>query len=419
MIVLQINKFFWLKGGAERYFFSVSEGLESLGHRVLHFSMEHPANRPSPYAKYFVSRKDYESPAGVVRTMRQAASFIRSREAASRIRRLIRDHRPDVAHLHNTYHQLTPSIIAALDGAGVPMVLTLHDYKLVCPNHNHFAGGAYCYRCRGGRYYQAAAARCSEGSFARSALLSVEAYWQRWTGVYARVGRFIAPSRFMRDRIAAAAGEVGIDAGRVVYLPNFSPPAEGQTDLSDAERSVYDGLPPSYVLYFGRLGVEKGLGTLLDAAAALPAVPFVVCGDGPERGALEQAAGERALDNVTFIGYANKPLLERVVERATVSVLPALSPENAPFTVIEAAAAGVPQVVSDMGGLPEMAEIVNGSVFKHGDAADLAAKIERLWSDPAGAKARAASGCSAAMEHFDRDRHIRSLLEIYDEVQGK
>lgn len=418
MVVLQINKFFWLKGGAERYFFSVSEGLESRGHLVLHFSMEHPSNRPSPYARYFVSRKDYESPAGIVRTVSQASSFIRSRDAGRRIRQLVQDHRPDVAHLHNTYHQLTPSIISALDGAGVPMVMTLHDYKLICPNHSHFAGGEYCYRCRGGRYYRAAVTRCSEGSWARSALLSVEAYWQRWSGIYGKVSRFIAPSRFMRDRTAGAAGDAGIDAGRVVYLPNFCPPDEAEAGLSETDRALYDGLPESYVLYFGRLGVEKGLNSLLDAAAMLPEVPFVICGDGPERAALEQTAGNRSLDNVSLIGYANKPLLERVVERAAVSVLPAISPENAPFTVIEAAAAGVPQVVSDMGGLPEMAEVVNGLVFRHGDAADLAAKIDQLWSDPSGARARAQSGRSAALDHFDRDRHIDSLLEIYGEVQS-
>jgi glycosyltransferase involved in cell wall biosynthesis len=420
MVVLQINKFFWMKGGAERYFFSVSEELERLGHGVIHFSMDHPSNRPSPYAHYFVSNKDYDSPAGGVRTLTHAASFIRSREAARRIRQLVRDHRPDVAHLHNTYHQLTPSIIAALDEAGVPVVMTLHDYKLICPNYCHFASGEYCYRCRGGRFHQALVTRCSGGSLARSALLSAEAYWQRWTGVYGRVRRFIAPSRFMRARVAEAAGNVGIDAERVTYLPSFCPPtgAAAGTGLSDADRAVLDGLPQSYVLYFGRLGEEKGLNSLLDAVSRLPGVPFVICGDGPQRSALEQAVGERSLDNVQFTGYANKPLLELVVARAAVSVLPAIWPENAPFTVIEAAAAGVPQVVSDMGGLPEMAEIVSGLVFRHGDGADLAEKIDGLLSEPAGARARGDEGRQAALAYFDKDRHMQSLMEIYNEVQG-
>lgn len=417
MVVLQANKFFWLKGGAERYFFSVSDELESRGHPVAHFAMEHPENRPSPYSKYFVRHRDYDSPAGALRTLSQAASFIRSREAARRVTELVRDHRPDVAHLHNTYHQLTPSIIEALDEAGVPVVMTLHDYKLNCPNYCHFARGEYCYRCQGGRYYNAARVRCSGGSFARSALLSVEAYWQRRTGVYGRVRRFIAPSRFMRDHTAAAAADIGIDPARVVYLPSLCPSPETGSGLSEAEQAVLDGLPATFVLYFGRLSVEKGLDSLLDAAERLPEVPFVLCGDGPQREALEAAVSGRALENTQFTGYANKPLLERIVERARVAVLPAIWPENAPFTVIEAAAAGVPLVVSDMGGLPEMAEIVSGVVFRRGDGADMAQKIKALWNDPAGAAARGQAGRQAAVEYFDTDRHMEALLEIYDEVR--
>jgi glycosyltransferase involved in cell wall biosynthesis len=419
MVVLQVNKFFWLKGGAERYFFSLSGELARRGHDVVHFSMQHPANRPSPYAAYFVSRRDYESPAGGLRTLSQAASFIRSREAARRIRRLVRDHRPDVAHLHNTYHQLTPSIIAALDEAGVPVVVTLHDYKLVCPKYSHFAGGRYCYRCRGGHYLQALLTRCSDGSLSRSALLSAEAYWQRWTGVYGRVRAWLAPSRFMRDRIVEAAGDIGIEAGRVTHLPSFCPPVEGPSGMSDADQAVLDALPEAYVLYFGRLGVEKGLEGLIEAAGRLPGVPFVLVGDGPHRPALERMVADRSLGNVRFAGYADQPLLERVVERAAVSVLPAIWPENAPFTVIEAAAAGVPQIVSDMGGLPEMAEIVSGLVFRHGDGADLAARIEELWSDPEAARARGEAGRKAAREYFDRDRHMGSLLKIYEGVRGR
>jgi glycosyltransferase involved in cell wall biosynthesis len=417
MVVLQINKFFWPKGGAERYFFTVSEELENRGHQVVHFSMDHLDNLPSPYSRYFVSRKDYESPAGVVQTIKQAASFIRSREAARKIRDLVRDHKPDVAHLHNIYHQLTPSIIAALSDAGVPVVMTLHDYKLICPNYDHFAGGEYCYRCRGAKYFQAAFTRCG-GSFARSALLSLEAYWQQISGVYKRVSRFIAPSRFMRDRVAAEARATGIDPERVVFLPSFCPPEEAGEEPTAEEVAVLDRLPGEYILYFGRVSVEKGLDTLVDAAERLPGVPFVVCGDGPRRPALEADTSARSLENVHFTGYVDKPLLERIVDRARAVVLPAIWPENAPFTVIEAAAAGVPLIVSDMGGLPEMAEVVSGLVFRHGDSGELGAKIDELWSDPAAAGELGAASRKAAAAHYDKTRHMEALEKIYREVMN-
>ncbi|MCK5618859.1 MAG: glycosyltransferase family 4 protein [Candidatus Krumholzibacteria bacterium] len=412
MVVLQINKFFWLKGGSERYFFMVSDELESRGHQVIQFSMEHPNNRPSPYADYFVSRKDYEDSGPGRSALAQGFSFIRSREAARNIRSLVRDHRPDVAHLHNIYHQLTPSIIVALREAGVPVVMTLHDYKLTCPNYDHFDGTEYCYRCRGGRFHQAALTKCNGGSFGRSALLAVEAYWQRISGVYGGVDRFIAPSRFMRERVAGAAGDIGIDADRVVYLPSYCPPADGSEALSADERAVLDGLPERFVLYFGRVSVEKGLDTFMQAARALPDVEFVICGDGPRRATFEQSAPP----NVRFTGYVNKPLLDRALARATAVVLPAIWPENAPFTVIEAAAAGVPVVVSDMGGLPEMAEIVSGMVFPHGNAGELGRQIKSLWDNPGEARERGEAGRQAAGSYFDKERHMESLEQIYGEV---
>lgn len=419
MVVLQVNKFFWLKGGSERYFFTVSEELENRGHQVVHFSMDHPDNRPSPHSQYFVSQKNYDTRVGALETISHGFSFVRSREAAKKIRALVRDHRPDVAHLHNIYHQLTPSIIAALDEAGVPVVMTLHDYKLVCPNYSHFTDGGYCYRCRGGRYYQATLSRCSGESIARSALLSVEAYWQRFSRVYGRVDRFIAPSRFMRDHITQSAADVGIHADRVVHVPGFCPPEEVGTELTDRESALLDDLPERYVLYFGRVSVEKGLGTLLRAAEQLDRVPFVICGDGPLRETLENTVIEKKLENVRFTGYVNKPVLERIVKRSVAVVLPAIWPENAPFTVIEAAAAGVPLIVSDMGGLPEMADVVSGLVFPHGDAGELTRSVAGLWENPEAARERGEAGRKGAIEYYDRTRHMESLERIYDEVRAR
>jgi len=414
MVVLQINKFFYEKGGAERYLFLLSDALRDRGHEVIHFSMRHPENRPCPYESYFVSRKDYETPGGIVQAMRHGTSFVRSREAALNIRRLIRDHRPDVAHLHNIYHQITPSIIPELTAAGVPVVMTLHDYKLICPNYGLFAHDHYCYRCRGGRFYQAALTRCDGGALGRSLLLAVEAHWQRWTKAYDSVRRFIAPSRYLHRMFV----EAGFGAERLVYLPGFVP----QRDLAAPEPQrgtpMIDGLPESYVLYFGRLSAEKGIETLLDTVALCPNIPLVICGGGPLEKALREKAESMRLDNVHFTGYLDKPVLDQVVANARVVVLPSASPENAPFTVLEAAAAGVPAIVSDMGGLPEMAEILGGWVFRSGDATALAGLIGDAWSDPAQARDRGRAARVALAEHFDRDRHVTALERIYQEARG-
>lgn len=408
MVVLQANKFFYEKGGSERYFFMLSDELERRGHRVVPFSMHHPDNRPSPYSDYFVSARDYGAQSSSRALWRNGASFIRSREAAESIARLVDDTGPDVAHLHNIYHQLTPSIITALRNKRVPVVMTLHDYKLLCPNYAMFANGRYCYRCQGGHFYEAARTRCNEGSFARSALLTLEAYVQRISRVYENVDVFLAPSRFMRDALVNA----GFGSDRVRYLRSFLPRAASSKETSVGP----DRLPESYILYFGRLSEEKGLSTLLDGARATPDVPVVICGDGPLRATLESRVHAGKMNNVTFTGHLNKAALEGVVARARAVVLPAEWPENAPFAVLEACAAGVPVIVSDMGGLPEMAEVVGGWIFPHGDAKALATLLADVWSSPALAVERGEAARVAVETHWGTDAHMTAIDAIYHEL---
>jgi glycosyltransferase involved in cell wall biosynthesis len=413
MRVLQINKFFFEKGGSERYFFSVSRSLEKRGHTLIHFSMRHPKNIGSPFSGYFVEEKDYSESHGGFDSIRLGASFIRSREAASRLAELIKQSRPDIAHLHNIYHQITPSIIPVLDNGGIPVVMTLHDYKLVCPKYGFFDGRGYCDRCRGGRFYQAALSRCSNGSFARGALLAAEAYWQRKTRVYERVRFFLCPSRYMRDQHVIE----GFDADRVVYLPpyvllekgNCEPPGVG---------AVLDTLPAKFILYFGRLGPEKGLLTLLDAVAHSDDVALVVCGDGPLRESLEADADVRLAGRVTFTGYLPKPVLDRVIERAAAVVMPSEWPENAPFTVLESMSLGVPVIVSNMGGLPELAAMGGCVVFEAGDANGLAARIAELWLDPGRSRSLGEGGRKVIADTLTEARHLDALEKIYERAMG-
>jgi glycosyltransferase involved in cell wall biosynthesis len=412
MHVLQVNKFFYEKGGTERYFFSVSHALEKRGHAVTHFSMVHPGNRESPFAPFFVSQKSYSGHGATLGDVRAGLSFIRSGEAAACLRRLIERSKPDVAHLHNIYHQITPSIIPVLKQAGVPVVMTLHDYKLICPNYSLFDGKMYCYRCKGRRFYRAARTRCHERSFAKSLLLSIEAYWQKRTRVYDGVRVFLAPSRYIRD---AFIGE-GFSAQRVVYLPPFVPDDDSAAGvLSEHDAALVDALPKRYIAYFGRLSAEKGLLTLVDAVGRVMRAPLVICGDGPLRKALEERAKETRA-RVHFTGHLERRVLRAVVERATAVVLPSESPENAPYTVLEAMAMGVPVIVSSMGGLPELAGRGGGVVFTAGDAAELAAKIYEFWETPTLASEIGQCGRRVAAEQLTEERHIESLVSIYQKA---
>lgn len=407
MVVLQVNKFFFDKGGSERYFFSLSKALEERGHRVVHFAMEHPKNLASPYQKHFVSRKYYDGDGPSWRTLASLGSFIRSREAALKIGALVDENPPDVAHLHNVYHQLTPSIIEALVARGIPVVMTLHDYKLVCPNYSLFAKGTRCYRCEGGRFHRAVTTRCA-GGVGRSALLAAESYYQARSGVYRKLAFLLAPSEYMRTLMVDA----GMGHARVIHVPPFVDPAPASAPTAE-EAAALSRFPAEFVMYSGRLSAEKGLHVLLDAMEVLPEIPLVVFGDGPERARLEARAREAGLRGVHFAGHVSRALLGLAMRRAVACALPTLSPENAPLSALEAASAGVPIIVSNVGGLPEMAARLGGRVCEPGDSRALAGAIRDAWTQRGAAREVATRTWRDAALHFDRERHVTRIEAVY------
>jgi glycosyltransferase involved in cell wall biosynthesis len=404
VIILQANKYFHEKGGSERYMFALSLALAARGHEIVDFSMEHPRNMPSRYRRHFVANRDYD--AGAAHSPRAAREFIRSPQASRRMAGLLDEVMPDVAHLHNIYHQLTPSIIKTLSDRGVPMVMTLHDYKLVCPSYAMFARGDVCYRCRGGRFHRAVAVGCG-GTRLRSALLALESYWQRWTRVYDRVDCFIAPSEYLRRVML----EAGIAAERIVFVAPLNPSSVTAAPASAAEGALLE-LPPRFVAYVGRLSPEKGIHVLLAAMARTTGIPLVVFGDGPEGPALRRTAGERRLE-VIFAGHAGRATIDFALRRACAVMLPTLSPENAPMAILEAADAGVPVIVSDRGGLPELARRVGGVVVPAGDDAALANAITAAWEETEHWRERARSAWRESEPLHGVDAHVRSIESVY------
>jgi glycosyltransferase involved in cell wall biosynthesis len=404
VIILQANKFFHEKGGSERYMFALSRALEARGHEIVDFSMQDERNLPSRYSRHFVNHRDYD--AGGVQALRTMPSFIRSREAAARMADLLDEIVPDVAHLHNIYHQLTPSIIAPLSRRHIPIVMTLHDYKLVCPSYALFARGEVCRRCRGGKFFHAVTVSCA-GSRARSALLAAEAYWQRWTRVYNRVDCFIAPSEFLRDVMI----DGGVRPDRIVFVPPLNPSSTAAVShATHAPGAV--GLPERFVAYVGRLSREKGVHVLLAAMAQTRGITLVVFGDGPEAATLRGMAKEHSLD-VVFAGHAGRRVIDAALARATAVILPTLSPENAPMAVLEAADAGAPVIVSDRGGLPELARRVGGNVVPAGDEAALARAITDAWNDTPRWRERARSAWQQSAALHGADAHVQKIEAIY------
>jgi glycosyltransferase involved in cell wall biosynthesis len=368
MRVLVANKFFHRRGGAESVFFTVLEGLGERGHEVAPFSMQHPENEPTPYARYFVSEKNYEERHSLPRSIGLGLSLISSREAVRKIGALCRDFRPEIAHVHNVYHQLTPSILSELRRRGVPVVMSLHDYKVACPTYHLFRRGRPCEECVGGRFHRAALTLCADGSPGRSLLLATESAWHRWVGSYRRsVACFLAPSRFL-ERIMVRAG---VPRERLRFFPNFLPaPAEVPTHAEP------DGVP--YVLFAGRLAPEKGVPVLLRAMRRVEARGrLLMAGAGPLRTEVERAMGELPADRIRLLGSLGSTELAGYRKGARAVVLPSLGYENAPMTALEAIADRIPLVASRTGGVPEyVREGREGVLVEPGEEVSLARAVE-------------------------------------------
>jgi glycosyltransferase involved in cell wall biosynthesis len=319
---------------------------------------------------------------------------------------LIRDTRPEVAHLHNIYHQLSPSILRVLAKHRIPAVLTMHDYKLICPAYTLYTDGAPCERCKGGAYYNATLHRCVKDSRAKSALCTIEAYLHSALGLYRRnVACFIAPSRFL----AAKAIEFGMDPARVTYVPNFVETAEPVAAPNG-----------NYVLYAGRLERVKGVATLVDAfcrRSGTAPCELVIAGDGEERAALERYAVSRGATNVRFTGHLPQAALQPLLDGALFAVAPSEWHENAPLSVLEAAARGKAVVVSDMGGLPELVKHgETGLVFRAGDASALAAALDELLADHDRTREMGRKARAFVEETFSPERHYDELMALYSRV---
>lgn len=400
--LLAVNNYFYRRGGAEAVFLDHNAMLANAGWRVVPFAMQHPRNLESPWSEYFVDEIEFGADYSLAGRLVRVPKVVYSLEARRRLGELLDRVHPDACHAHNIYHHLSPSILGLLHDRGVPTVLTLHDLKIACPAYTMLSHGTVCERCRGGRIHNVLVHRCIKGSVALSAIAMVEAAVHGILGSYRRVSRFVVPSRFYAAKLA----EWGIPADRFRHIPNFV----------DADACEPRFEPGEAFLYFGRLAPEKGLATLV-RAAALAKVRVVLAGTGPEAAGLERlavACGAR----VQFTGHLAGRALHDAIRDARAVVLPSEWYENAPLSVLEAYAHGKPVIGARIGGIPELIrEGETGATFTSGDVDDLAARLREYAARPA--TSIAAQGAAAreyVAAEFSLARYRDRILALYREI---
>lgn len=324
-----------------------------------------------------------------------------SRSARVGMSKVLNDFRPDVVHFHNIYHQLSPSILSPVVDHGAAAVMTLHDYKLVCPTYRLLAGGEICEACVDGRFSNAVRKRCNGGSLAASALSAFESALHRKLGVYGDVDLFLCPSQFLLDKMA----EARVYPEKLRLNPNFVKIA----DLAPATE------PGNGVVFAGRLSPEKGVDTLIEAVAIL-GVRLELAGDGPERERLEDLATRLGAD-VVFHGHLRSRDVQDLLRRSCVSVLPARWYENQPLAVLESFAVGVPVVASELGGAPELVNSgEDGFLVPHDDANSLADALADILASPSVAFEMGKAGRRKVEGRFSPQAHMQRLTALYGEA---
>lgn len=402
MRILHVNKFLYRKGGAEGYMEDVAALQVKAGHEVAFWGMSHPDNTHTGLADTFVSEMDFEAPPpGLVGRARTVGRMLWSTSARTGIERAVDRFRPDVAHLHNIYHQLSPSILGALAKQGVPVALTLHDYKLACPTYHFIDKETVCEACVPNKFWNAPLRRCRDDSVLASGAMALETTLHTAIRSYRHVGVFICPSEFMAAKMAEARQY----PDRMEVLRHF-------VDLSDTATKQAAG---GEILLAGRLVSEKAVDTAIRAIALVPGIVRLhIAGDGPMRPELERLAAEVAPERVVFHGRLPKDALHEMLRAACVTVMPSRWYENQPLAVLESLANGVPVVATDLGGTPELVRPgVDGDLVPADDPEAMALALASFVENPDKSFLMGQAGRQRVEEEFSPEDHLAGLDRLY------
>lgn len=402
MTLLSINNYYYYRGGAESVFLEQNRMFEAAGWKVVPFAMNHQQNLATPWQKFFVDEIEFGADYSLLQKLARAPKIIYSFEARRRLAALIDEVRPQIAHGHNIYHHISPSILGLLSQRDIPIVLTLHDLKIACPAYNMLAPDGVCERCKDGHLSNVVRHRCIKGSTALSGVVMLEAVLHRWLGSYAHVNRFIVPSQFYMRKLI----EWGISAERFRHIPNFV----------DASRFTPQFCGGKNFLYFGRISREKGIETLIRAVHKA-GCSLTIVGTGPQRERLEMLVA--SLDaKVVFRGYLTGQPLRKEISDARAVILPSEWYENAPMSVLEAYALGKPVIGARIGGIPELIrEAETGSLFESGNVAALAEVLARYSAmSPSALESLGHSARRWVETEFTSELYFSRVRDVYREL---
>lgn len=423
MRILLVNYRYFVSGGPERYMFNVTDALIARGHEVIPFSIHYTRNRPTPYARYFVEplgtrdEVTFREQRLTLRTLwRTIVRLFYDPGVERAVTRAVLDHQPQVAYVLKYLHKLSPALLAGLSKAGIPIVVRLSDYDMLCPGAHCLRDGVACNLCVEGNLWPSIRYRCVQGSLIASGLQALATWYHRLCRYFDLVAVFVATNQFMYDMLSAA----GFPEHRIRLIPTFV----DETTFRPNPGFVKG----NYVLYAGRLDPSKGLHVLVDALALLRRtrpvldIQVMVAGSGDDdyQALLVQKVQDLGLQSmVHFLGNVDATRVSHLLSDAQLVIVPSRWYENLPNVILESYACGTPVLASDLGSLRECVhQGETGYLFQPGDAEGLAERLEYCLDHPQeivrmGQKARALSE-----EAYSPQRHMVMLEELFQELSS-
>lgn len=364
MKVLLVNKFHYMKGGSERYYFTLADTLIKMGHEVIFFAMKDDNNIECEQSKFFVSNSSVKG--GIKAKLNMIMHIAYSKEAYKKMKELCETEKPDLVILNLIHKQLTCSVIDAIKSykKDLPIFWTMHDLICVCPSYTMLDGsGSICEKCLHGDFSNCKKNNCAHGSKIMSVLSTYEANVIKKKGWYNLVDLFICPSIFYKNKLI----EGNFTTSKIECIRNPLP-LDTKYELNDHD--------DSYILYFGRLSKEKGIKTLIDVIKGKN-YALKVLGTGPLFVELDEYIKNNNILNTELCGFKSGDELTNYIRNSRCVVLPSEWYENGPYSAMEAMALGKPLIVSNLGGLPELVDNnINGYVYK--DKEELSLVLDKM-----------------------------------------
>ena len=393
-------------GGSEKVYFETAELLKEKGHTVIFFSAKEEKTVEGPGKEFFIKAPDYKSKS-IIDKVFNIGRFIYSVEAKRNLEQLILQEKPDIAHLHIFYGNLTSSILPVLKKQGIPTVMSVHEYRMLCPVYLMLdQKNEICELCAGGNYLHTITKKCNKGSLPNSIVSASECYIRdRFFSYEKLIDHFIMVSQFIKDKHLQYKPSL---KNKITQLYNF-------IDLNCYSSQASMG---KYYLYIGRLSHEKGIETLIEAFTHFPDLTLKIAGDGPIRSEVENFVAQNNMKNIEFLGFLNQNQIRTIQADAKFIIVPSEWYENNPMVIIESLAMSKPILGANIGGIPELVnEGHNGFLFQPNNINSLISSIQKAEQlDDTRYLQFCKNARLFAEKMFGKEQHYVSLMKLYNKL---